>query len=231
MGEDFERADAMFVDALEVLMKGLTRNSIDHHGPFYDFDDVPVPFRPVQRPHPPLWYGLRSTEGHAIPARHGMNAVTLGPTDKVAKTIANFRQAWAAHANDPLRARSPVKDPLIGVMRAMFIADTDEEAERIARPAYRQWFDSLAALWVKRGDFPPIAVSNDFDSARAAGTLVAGSPETVRRALVEQARRCEFNYLVLQLAFGSLGHGHEMRSLDLFARHVMPALAAETARA
>jgi alkanesulfonate monooxygenase SsuD/methylene tetrahydromethanopterin reductase-like flavin-dependent oxidoreductase (luciferase family) len=225
LGVDFAQADAMFDDALEVVMKGLTRDAIDHHGPFYDYDDVPVPHRPVQRPHPPIWYGLRATEGHERPARHGMNAVTLGPTEKVAKTVANFRAAWAKHAGDPLRARSPVKDPRVGAVRAMFVADTDAEAERIARPAYEKWFESLAWLWVRRGDFPPIAVSNDFDSARQAGTLVVGSSDTVRRELLAQAERTGVNYLVLQLAFGSLGHAREMRSLQLFATEVMPALA------
>ena len=33
-----------------------------------------------------------------------------------------------------------------------------------------------------------------------------------------------FNYLVLQLAFGTLTHEQEMRSLELFSSEVMPAL-------
>jgi alkanesulfonate monooxygenase SsuD/methylene tetrahydromethanopterin reductase-like flavin-dependent oxidoreductase (luciferase family) len=111
-------------------------------------------------------------------------------------------------------------------MRAMFIADTDAEAERIARPAYKRWFDSLAWLWVERGSFPPISISADYDQSQAAGTLVVGSPDTVRRRLTAQAERIGHNYLVLMLAFGSLTHAQEMRSLGLFASEVMPALAA-----
>jgi alkanesulfonate monooxygenase SsuD/methylene tetrahydromethanopterin reductase-like flavin-dependent oxidoreductase (luciferase family) len=225
MGVDFDEADARFEDAFAVLLKGLTQETIDHHGPFYDYDDVPVVFRPVQQPHPPLWYGLRSTEGHDRPARHRMNAVTLGPTEKVARTVANYRAALRRHGG----AAEP--EPLIGAMRAMFIADTDPEAERFARPAYRHWFDSLVWLWERRGDRIPIAISADYDEAVRDGTLVVGGPDTVRRTLMEQLERIGFTYLVLQLAFGTLGHAHEMRSLDLFARHVMPALAAETARA
>jgi alkanesulfonate monooxygenase SsuD/methylene tetrahydromethanopterin reductase-like flavin-dependent oxidoreductase (luciferase family) len=224
LGEDFAKAEPMFDDALEVLMKGLSRDVLDHRGPYYRFDDVPMVWRPMQRPHPPLWYGLRSVEGYDRPARHGMNAVTLGPTEKVAKALGNFREAWTRLADDPHRVLSPVKDPMVGVVRAMFIADSDREAERIARPAYKQWFDSLAWLWLRRGDFPPIALSADYDKAIANGTLVVGSPDTVRGLLVEQAQQCGFNYLVLQLAFGSLGHANEMKSLRLFADEVMPAL-------
>ena len=108
----------------------------------------------------------------------------------------------------------------------MFIAPTDAEAEQIARPAYKQWFDSLASLWIRRGTYPPISLSADFDAARKSGSLVVGSPETAKRELLAQAKATGINYLVLQLAFGSLGHTHEMRSLELFSREVKPALEA-----
>jgi alkanesulfonate monooxygenase SsuD/methylene tetrahydromethanopterin reductase-like flavin-dependent oxidoreductase (luciferase family) len=223
LGVAFDDADAVFEDALEVLVKGLTHETIDHRGPYFTFDDVPVPLRPSQRPHPPLWYGLRG-DMHDRPARWGMNAVAIGPTEKVARHLRLYREAWARYANDPRRKASPVTDPLIGAMRCVFVADTDAEAERLAWPAFRQWFDNLAWLWVRSGTFPPISIPADMDAARRDGALVAGSPDTVRRELAAQAGRCGFNYLVMQLAFGSLTHAQEMRSLDLFADEVMPAL-------
>src|SRR5262249_16886738 len=107
----------------------------------------------------------------------------------------------------------------------MFVAETDAEAERIARPAYKRWFDALAWLWVERGSYPPISISADYDASQAAGTLVVGSPATVGRILLAQAERIPHNYLVLLLAFGSLTHAQEMHSLALFAREIMPKLA------
>jgi len=187
---------------------------------------VPVVIRPLQRPHPPFWYGLRGDHGPVFAARHGMHGVTLGPDEKVAKMLATFRAQWTACDEERKRARSPVATPHCGVMRAMFIADSDAEAERIARPAYKRWFDSLAWLWVERGTFPPISISADYDQSKAAGTLVVGGPDTVRRILTAQAERIGQNYLVLLLAFGSLTHAQEMHSLDLFAREVMPTLKA-----
>ncbi len=224
LGVDFAQSAAMFEDALAVLVKGLANDVLDHQGPYYTYKDVPMVWRPLQKPYPPLWYGLRTTEGHVRPARYGMNGVTLGPTARIASLLAGFREAWVQHEGDPLRANCPVKTPMAGAMRAMFTAPSDEEAERIARPAYKLWFDSLAELWIRRGDYPPIALSADYDAARKAGTLVVGSPDTVRKEFQEQFKIAGFNYLVLQLAFGSLGHANEMRSLDLFVREVMPAL-------
>jgi alkanesulfonate monooxygenase SsuD/methylene tetrahydromethanopterin reductase-like flavin-dependent oxidoreductase (luciferase family) len=53
---------------------------------------------------------------------------------------------------------------------------------------------------------------------------VVGSPDTVRRKLIAQAERCGQNYLVLLLAFGSLSHQQQMRSLELFRTEIMPSL-------
>jgi alkanesulfonate monooxygenase SsuD/methylene tetrahydromethanopterin reductase-like flavin-dependent oxidoreductase (luciferase family) len=222
---DFERSSDDFQHAFNVLYQGFTRDRIDYKGPRYELEDVPVVIKPHQRPHPPFWYGLRGDHGPVFAARHGMHGVTLGPDERVANVLAVFRRHWETYAEERKRFNSPVTSPFVGVMRAMFVADSDAEAERIARPAYTRWFDNLAWLWKERGTFPPIAISADYDQSKAAGTLVVGSPETVGRILAAQAARCGYNYLVLLLAFGSLTHAQEMHSLKLFQAEVMPKLA------
>lgn len=223
LGSDYETAREQYEEAFDILYQGLTQDRLDHHGPRHDIKLTMV-MRPLQRPLPPLWYGLRSDYGHALAARYGMNVVTLGGDERIAASIAKFRDAWQAHAEERRRIGTGTHEPLIGGMRAIYVADTDAEARRHAEPAHQQWFDSLCWLWKENGAFPPIALSPDFEEATRSGALVAGGPETVRKKLIEQARRCRFNYLVLHLAYGSLGHAREMRSLQLFRDEVMPAL-------
>ncbi|HUZ73354.1 MAG TPA: LLM class flavin-dependent oxidoreductase [Stellaceae bacterium] len=225
-GVDLPSARDAFEEIFAILYQGLSRDRLDHRGPRFRFDGLKMVMRPLQRPLPPLWYGLRTDYGHALAARYGMNAVTLGGDDRIATSIARYREAWTAHRDERRRNGAAEAEPLIGGMRALFIADSDGEAERIARPAYQQWFDNLVWLWKENGAYPPIALSPDFDTARDSGALVVGGPDTARRILAAQANACGFNYLVLQLAFGSLGHAHEMRSLALFRDEVMPHLAA-----
>jgi alkanesulfonate monooxygenase SsuD/methylene tetrahydromethanopterin reductase-like flavin-dependent oxidoreductase (luciferase family) len=223
-GEDFTQSGEAFEHAFNVIYQGFTRDRIDYSSPRYTFKDVPVVLRPLQRPHPPFWYGLRGEHGPVFAAKHGMHGVTLGPDDRVTKMIATFRGHWAAHAEERARLKSPVQTPMVGAMRAMFVAESEAEAERIARPAYKVWFDNLAWLWQERGTFPPIAIAADYDQSKAAGTLVVGSPERVAATFAAQAERCKYNYLVLLLAFGSLSHAQQMRSLELFRAQVMPRL-------
>jgi alkanesulfonate monooxygenase SsuD/methylene tetrahydromethanopterin reductase-like flavin-dependent oxidoreductase (luciferase family) len=223
-GEDFEQSAEAFEHCFNVLHQGLTRERIDYASPRYTFRDTPVVIRPLQRPHPPLWYGLRGDHGPVFAARHGMNGVTLGPDERVTKIIQAFRANWIVSAEDRKRVGSPVQAPFAGIMRAMFVADSDAEADRIARKAHVTWFENLAWLWKLRGTYPPISIAADFDQAKASGTLVVGSPETVARVFEAQAVRCGHNYLVLLLAFGSLSHAEQMRSLQLFRTEVMPKL-------
>ena len=46
-----------------------------HQGKFFAFKDVPMEMRPVQRPHPPLWYGANSLESADRLAQQSCNTV------------------------------------------------------------------------------------------------------------------------------------------------------------
>src|ERR1700730_2544114 len=56
-GVDPAKAQPMYIEALSVILAGLTHKTLSFAGEFYRFRDVPIELEPVQRPHPPLWYG------------------------------------------------------------------------------------------------------------------------------------------------------------------------------
>ena len=57
-GIDPETAPAMYAEALEVILRGMTSAELSFEGKFYRYDKVPMELQPFQRPHPPLWYGI-----------------------------------------------------------------------------------------------------------------------------------------------------------------------------
>ena len=54
--------------------------------------------------------------------------------------------------------------------------------------------------------------------------VVAGSPETVRKKLIEYQRVTNMGNLMCLMQFGTLPADLTKRSMELFAREVMPAL-------
>src|SRR6478735_9287104 len=61
---------ALYDETLDILLKGLSSDHLDHHGAHYRLDNVPMVLRPFQRPHPELWYGVRSAESTLWAARN-----------------------------------------------------------------------------------------------------------------------------------------------------------------
>lgn len=216
----------MFAEGLDILLAGLTRDRVDHEGKWYTVRDVPIELHPVQKPFPPLWYGGGNETGALFAARYGMHFVTLGTDARCKDLVARYREMWEDTRDDPHRTVAPA-DPLIGVGRHIFLAETDAEAERVAAQAYAHWYDSLAKLWRDHGTNPITGMIIDtYAEARREGQCVAGTPETVRAELTAQIADVGYNYLVCQFTWGDLGHVREMRSLGLFVDEVMPALSA-----
>jgi alkanesulfonate monooxygenase SsuD/methylene tetrahydromethanopterin reductase-like flavin-dependent oxidoreductase (luciferase family) len=209
---------AMHAEALDVVMQGLTRKTVDFSGRFYKFAAVPMELEPYQKPMPPMWVGVERPDGAERAAANGSNAITAHPVADAKLIYDAYRAAFAAtHGEKPL--------PCIGLARFIVVAETDEEALTAARRAYPVWQQNLTHLSrlhnvPTQNPRPP-----DFDSIRHGGRGIAGSPETVSRELKTQLAEAGVNYCVGQFAFGDLTLAEIMRTIDLFTRHVMPALA------
>ena len=225
-GIDAKLSRPMFEEGLDIVLSGLTGKRLKHEGKFYRVADMPMIMEPLQKPYPPLWYGAATVDSARFAARYGMHCTTLGSNDRVQPLLKQYSALWAETNNDPHRTGSPVSEPFIGLGRHIVIADTDAEAERLARSAYAYWWNSVTALWREHNSAPQTGMLiPTYEEAHQGGQVVAGTAERVRNELMTQAKLLSFNYLLAQFAFGNLSHTQEMKSLDLFARQVMPALA------
>lgn len=214
MAEQQARAD----EALEVVLKGLSNGRLSHQGRFFQFDDVPMLQRPVQRPSPPLWYGTNAPASVERCARAGLNMITLATGEAMRAMIAGYRSAYNG---------APEAMPLIGVGRHIVVADSDEEALALARPAFARWRASFVHLWQARGGDNPFVrgFPSDWDAMVATGGACAGSPATVRAFIAADQAQGGYTYLLAQLAFGNLTAAQVARSAALFGAEVMPAFA------
>ncbi len=217
-GQDPKQAQRIYAEGVDLILQGLTGKTLDFAGEFFTFRDVPMELEPLQRPHPPLWYGVHSTESAERAARRRLNIVSLDPAEPTRTFTDRFREVWnEVHGNG-------AHLPKIGLGRFIVVADDDETALRIARRAYPVWHRSFTYLFRLRGSSPTHPRPPDFDGAIASGQGIAGGPDTVKTLLRTQLRGAGANYFIGQFAFGDISLDEALRSVDLFTEQVAPEL-------
>lgn len=106
---------------------------------------------------------------------------------------------------------------VIGMHSPGFIADTDEEAMRIAWPAHKTNFDRIGRT---RG-WPPIQREH-FDYEVANGSLYIGSPETVAQKIAKSIRTLGVNRFDLVYGGGPMPASARIHMVELYGKEVIP---------
>jgi alkanesulfonate monooxygenase SsuD/methylene tetrahydromethanopterin reductase-like flavin-dependent oxidoreductase (luciferase family) len=223
----FEKSREIFLDAYACLKTALTHERFDHEGPHYRYKDVPMPLRPLQAPHPPFWYASSGEEGSSWAGAQGMHFVTNGPSARAKVNIDAFKAALDKRGSAAQPRAEFGGGPAIGVLRHVVVAETDDEAKRIAKPAIE--FHAASLNWLRQLHGGKAAVfqanvhrGEDFESWVENEMVIAGSPQTVRDTLARHATAMGVNYLILYMFFGTMKLADAKRSLALFQREVIP---------
>jgi alkanesulfonate monooxygenase SsuD/methylene tetrahydromethanopterin reductase-like flavin-dependent oxidoreductase (luciferase family) len=224
---DPETSRAVFMEALEVAIEGLTNDRLTFKGERFAYENVPMVLKSFQRPHPPIWYASSNPGGSAWGGEKGYHYCTLGATEAAKPCIDAFKEAFAKRGEPATPSDDFPGGAAIGVLRHVVIGDSTEEARALARPAYDYWYSNLTKLEREFSAGPRVARSMfaDMDEAIAKGSVIVGSAEHVRETLEAQVEALGVNYLVLQFYFGTLPLAAATDSLNAFAEAVMPALA------
>ena len=217
-----EESREMFLEALDVLIMGLSQDTLNYEGKHYSYKDIRLWSEPQQKPYPPLWYATNNRESVPWIAQHGFNTSSVfDPAAEVKPHFDLYRQVWQEHRGDANRLNGHVKEPKLGLTRHVYVAPTDEEAINDCRTAFATWFHNINFLWDKHD--VPLPATIDFDEWVEKEVLIAGSPATVLDQVKRTVEESSINYFCSIFAWGDLTHEQVMRSIGLFAEEVMPA--------
>jgi alkanesulfonate monooxygenase SsuD/methylene tetrahydromethanopterin reductase-like flavin-dependent oxidoreductase (luciferase family) len=209
-----------FNEAFEILRMGLTSDVVDFHGRYYQVDNAPVVTRPVQRPHPPLWYGTRTLERARWCARLSMPMMALVPSESVRALTDAYRDEWTALGRDPADL------PPLGITRSVVVAPTSQEAMKTANRAFAGFKENFENLW-RRHDvpMPPVLPADTYEGIHETGHFYAGDPAGARDWVAYHRDVGGINYVAMELCFGDMTQAEALQSAELFATEVMPAFA------
>ena len=167
---------------------------------------------PVERPPLRTWVGVGgSPESVVRAARYGF-PLTLAIIGGDPRRFAGYVELYQRALGQLSRERLP-----IGIHSPGHIADTDAEAREQLWPAYRTMRDRIGR---ERG-WPPMSRA-EFEHEISAGSLYAGSPETVARKIAATVRDLGASRFDLKYSAGTLSHDLMLRSIELYGREVIP---------
>jgi alkanesulfonate monooxygenase SsuD/methylene tetrahydromethanopterin reductase-like flavin-dependent oxidoreductase (luciferase family) len=234
---DMEEASERFQESVDFMREAWTAPEVRLDGRFHQAGPLAIWPRPLQQPHPPLWVAATSPATIQWAASRGVGIATgQGSPEQVGERFAGYRSAVVA-------AGYSETDACTMVLRTVFVADSDEEAQALIEPELDLFHQRWYRYVVRRDGLPVPASYRDhyaiYDRAFreggvpkledqiAQGHAIVGSPETVIAGLRRVEAATGATAVLCNTYFGSyLTSEQTLRSMELLTREVMPALQA-----
>jgi alkanesulfonate monooxygenase SsuD/methylene tetrahydromethanopterin reductase-like flavin-dependent oxidoreductase (luciferase family) len=229
-GVNPDESHARYREGTELIVKAWTSDGpFSFDGEFWKLADYTFFPKPLQKPHPPIFAsGAITPESYVWAGRRGLHLGTaffIPAPEMVKANIDLYRNALRESGYDPANRE------IAGVYQ-MYCGDSRQEAREhggVYALQYYKFFESLDRRSVhtsaayeryKKG----VGFTRySYDDLDAMKVLLIGEPET----LIERIRWSQdfygATYLILEVAQGGEPHEYVMRSLQRFAKYVMPA--------
>jgi probable LLM family oxidoreductase len=220
-GYDLSQYDELFSEKLELLLELRKLEHVTWSGKHRAaIDGLGVYPRPVQDPLP-VWVAVGGTPESAVRAGMLGLPMALAIIGGMPERFAPFVELHRRAGEQAGYGRLPVSINSHG-----YIAETREQAAEDAYPPYELMMNRIGQ---ERGWRP--MTRQDFNAAMTLrGANFVGSPQDVIDKILFQYEIFQHDRFLLQITVGAMPHDKVMRSIELFATEVAPAVREEVAR-
>lgn len=227
---DAEHSREVGREALEAVVQMLEQEHFPgHKGKHFDLPPRQVVPRPIQRPHPPLWFAASNLETfeRAGAAGVGVLGVTRYTPEEVKPYVAAYRAA--------LRSATPIGrfvNNQVGVFAIGCVHDDDRIGRDIGCAAARFYYgDNDAELnHVRFGSSEGVArirarmAGFSNDDMLTSGMAIGGNADSVCRQ-VERWAAIGIDQMIFMFQIGHTTHDQIMRSIEIVGEKVIPRFA------
>ncbi len=230
-GVPYGESQARFLEALDIIRQAWRGEPFGYEGKFYSFKRALVTPRPYQLPHPPMRMAVTSSEAFPAAGKMGVAVfigLRLAEVSELAAQLASYRAAFreAGHAGNP---SAYIRIPVYVSTTAQGAAE--EPRESLTYFMERQSSLALAGAGRAGTNEPELRrqqaermASLSYDDILAK-KIIAGTPDVVIQRLKEIRDALALDGIIAELnPGGRIPAELEMRSFELLAREVMPAL-------
>lgn len=215
-----DEATVRMKEMTEIILQAWSDKPVDFRGEFFEYHDVRVLPKPVQRPHPPIWVGgARSEDTFRWAGENGFNLMTLPymypKPDFLQGLIKVYREGLTRAGHDEARRE------ILGKFH-VYVANSLDEAVREATPYLHNYRNVHRASDPNR----KLKEASDVDLATemAQGFIIAGDRQRCIDAIQRWREVIGLTTISLTFHFGGMPQEMALKNIRRFAEKVMPAL-------
>ena len=227
---EYDSRTQRFQEIVDIILGLWSTPGFTYHGKYYSVDDMTIAPVPVQRPHPPMYLAVSRTPG-SVEVAVSRNLPVLTSANTPDEDVLGIRSLYFE------RCAATGKQPLVEDMpffRLTHVAEDEKQAREIPR-ASLTWVRDLNSL--RRTLTGGSEIYRDLEHWRRTRTVQVpayetelqttayfGTPEQLVQRLRWLQEKHHVQYFGADMAFGKMQHADVLRSMELFAREVMPKL-------
>lgn len=219
-GVSQQTATPRMKETTEIVRQAWSDEPVKFSGEYFEYHDVRVLPKPVQRPHPPIWVGAaRSEDTFRWAGENGFNLMTLPymyPTPDFLQEHVKVYQTALARAGHEVEGRE-----ILGKFH-VYVADSLDTAVREAGPYMHNYWN------VRYVDDPDRrhrrgSAAHDVSSQMAQGFIIAGDPQRCIDAIHQWQNEAGLTALSGTFHFGGMPQELALKNIRLFSEQVAPA--------
>ena len=225
---EYDSRTQRFQEIVDIILGLWSTPGFTYHGTYYSVDDMTIAPVPVQQPHPPMYLAVSRTPA-SVDVAVSRNLPVLTSANTPDEDVLGIRSLYFE------RCAAVGKRPLVEDMpffRLTHVAEDEKQAREIPR-ASLTWVRDLNSL--RRTLTGGSEIYRDLEHWRRTRTVQVptyetelqttayfGTPEQLVQRLRWLQEKYHVQYFGADMAFGKMQHADVMRSMELFAREVMP---------
>jgi alkanesulfonate monooxygenase SsuD/methylene tetrahydromethanopterin reductase-like flavin-dependent oxidoreductase (luciferase family) len=227
---EYDSRTQRFQEIVDIILGLWSTPGFTYHGKYYSVDDMTIAPVPVQQPHPPMYLAVSRTPA-SVDVAVSRNLPVLTSANTPDEDVLGIRSLYFE------RCAAVGKRPLVEDMpffRLTHVAEDEKQAREIPR-ASLTWVRDLNSL--RRTLTGGSEIYMDLEHWRRTRTVQVpayetelqttayfGTPEQLVQRLRWLQEKHHVQYFGADMAFGKMQHADVLRSMELFAREVMPKL-------
>jgi alkanesulfonate monooxygenase SsuD/methylene tetrahydromethanopterin reductase-like flavin-dependent oxidoreductase (luciferase family) len=215
------------LESLALIVQAWTSERVSFQGRFWNLENIAVVPKPVQQPYPPVRVAANSADTFEWAGRQGhpiFVASQVNPFRKIKELLPIYRQARSVAG---LPAPSADDVTLLG---PVYVAEDPAQLRRELEPSIKRFLTSIASIYASAGPLPEGRIKEVMERVQRMTyekvcevMAIFETPDACIARLQQYQQDFGMGRVICWFNPGGMvAHEHVLRSMELFAKKVMP---------